>query len=321
VTDNLETRPILRLATRSSPLALWQAQHVQSLLAVTCPATTITLVQVSTVGDRDRQSTLSAFGGQGVFTKEIQAAVREGRADIAVHSLKDLPTVPVDKLVLAGTPERGPRVDVLVLPQGQCLAALAELPEGARLATGSLRRRAQLLHVRPDLQFVDVRGNVETRLRKLDEGEFDGLVLAEAGLERLGLAARITLRLGPPEMLPAVGQAALGLECRADHTDAIAAIASITVDRFWREVRAERSCLRTLKAGCHAPVGVSTTWDRATGQLHLEAVVLSANGQTRLHAEMSGPSAEPEALGIAVANELIARGAEPLLSAESHAWM
>ncbi|MEZ6067286.1 MAG: hydroxymethylbilane synthase [Planctomycetaceae bacterium] len=314
--ENEQTRPLLRIATRSSALAMWQANHVRNLMADACPSTTFTLVQVSTIGDRDRQSRLADFGGQGVFTKEVQAALLDGRADIAVHSLKDLPTVPVSGLMLAGTPSRASQLDVLVLPEGRQIQSLDELPEGASVATGSLRRQAQLLHVRPDLRFVPVRGNVETRLQKLDDGEFDALVLAAAGLDRLEHSQRISLALQPPNMLPAVGQGALGLECRADHTEAEAVVTAITDFINWSEVRAERSCLRKLQAGCHAPVGVYSSWGESLAKLTLDAVVLSSDGRQRLHVAVHGPADDPETLGSTAAEQLLALGAGPLLEAQ-----
>ncbi|MFG0333880.1 MAG: hydroxymethylbilane synthase, partial [Maioricimonas sp. JB049] len=199
----------VRIATRASSLAMWQAKHVAGLLAAQHPDVTVEIVQISTRGDRDLQEPLHAMGGQGVFTREVQHAVLDGRTDLAVHSLKDLPTQSVEGLCLAGVPERGPRFDALVLAAGSQLTSFNELPEGARIGTGSLRRRAQLLHLRSDLEMLEIRGNVETRLRKLDEGESDALIMAVAGLERLGLGERISQVLEPPMMLPAVGQAAL----------------------------------------------------------------------------------------------------------------
>lgn len=308
------TSRTVRIATRGSRLALWQAEHVAELIRGAVPNTTVELVLVSTAGDRDRLSPLTQFGGEGAFTREVQAAVLDGRADLAVHSLKDLPTEPVAGLVLAGTPERGPTNDVLLLPNGRTAALLDEVPDGARIGTGSLRRQAQLLHVRPGLLMRDVRGNVETRLRKLDDGgEYDALILAEAGLSRLGLAERISLRLGPPVMYPAVGQAALGLECRSDDDFVRTVLAAISDPHALSAVLAERSCLRTLRAGCHAPVGVLTELDAAAAQLKLEGVVLSADGRERVTAVSQAPMSQAEELGRAVARELIVTGAETLL--------
>lgn len=303
----------IRLATRASRLALWQAYHVRDLIGQARPDVEVVLVEVSTVGDRDRQSRLAEMGGQGVFTREVQQAVLDGRADVAVHSLKDLPTQPVDGLTLAGVPLRGPRGDVFVLPAASPAASLDDLPPGMRIATGSLRRQSQLLHRRPDLVLTEVRGNVETRVRKLDAGEFDALVLAEAGLERLGLADRIRFRCDPVWMLPAVGQAALGLECRTSD-EAVAAVLQVISDpRTAAEVHAERSCLATLRAGCHAPVGVLSSWNRQGDRLHLAGVVLSADGRRRINAEITADPADPIPAGQMLAAALLEAGAAELL--------
>lgn len=303
----------IRLATRASRLALWQARHVEELIVRARPDARVEVVEVSTSGDRDRESRLVEMGGVGVFTREVQQAVLDGRADVAVHSLKDLPTEPVPGLELAGVPARGPRGDVVVLPRDSGGSSLEALPAGARVATGSLRRRAQLLHRRPDLVPCDVRGNVETRLRKLDAGEFDALVLAEAGLLRLGLAERIAFRCDPAWMLPAVGQAALGLECRADDDAVAALLHDLTDPPTATEVCAERSCLATLRAGCHAPVGVLVAWPEPSGLLQMEGVVLSPDGRRRVSASMEGNPHSPAEAGRRLAQQLLAHGAAELL--------
>jgi hydroxymethylbilane synthase len=301
----------LRLATRASRLALWQAHHVRDLLARAAPERKVEIVEVSTVGDRDRDSRLAEMGGQGVFTREVQAAVLDGRADIAVHSLKDLPTETAAGLALAGIPSRAPRWDVLIAPQGA--PGNDVIPDGARVATGSLRRRAQLLYARPDLVMCEIRGNVETRIRKLDAGEYDMLILAEAGLERLGLADRITSRFQPPVMYPAVGQAALGLECRSGDPDTIELLGRISDPATRAEVLAERACLRALRAGCHAPVG-TLALHQPCGGVSLEAVVLSTDGTERLHVRLDASVGDPEATGRQAAEQLFALGAERLLT-------
>ncbi len=301
---------ILRIASRASQLALWQARHVSDLIRSAEPGLTVEIVEISTTGDRDRFSALSQMGGQGVFTREVQAAVLDGRADLAVHSLKDLPTVPTEGLHLAGVPERAARFDALVLPHSR-VGSLDDLPLGAKVGTGSLRRRAQLLHHRPDLRFEEVRGNVETRLRKVDEGEYDAIVLAEAGLRRLGLAGRISAVLAPPLVYPAVGQAALGLECRVDDEFTSVILSRLTDLAALTEVLAERACLRELKAGCHAPVGVLT---RCEGdRLTLEGVVLSRDGQERITAQATSTADTAEAIGRAVAQLLMSQGAHRLM--------
>ena len=262
--------------------------------------------------------TLLGGSGTGVFTREVQDAVLEGRADIAVHSLKDLPTETVEGLTLAAVPSRGAMFDVLVLPANVASEVsrtpLDMLSTNAHIGTGSPRRKAQLLHARRDLQFLDVRGNVETRLRKLDEGQVDALVLAEAGLTRLELAGRISDLLRPPTFLPAVGQGALGIECRADDADVLSVLARITDRATLYAVLAERAVLATLQAGCHAPLGV---WTRPDGDmLCLTAVVLSLDGIQRIEAERcSAVVTDDDAvtLGRSVADDLLQQGAAILM--------
>jgi hydroxymethylbilane synthase len=310
VSDPTESLTV-HIATRASRLAKWQANHVAGLLRALPERPTVELVTVTTSGDQDRSQPLSEMGGVGVFTREVQRAVLDGRADIAVHSLKDLPTDTLPELVLAGFPARGPRHDVLVVRKGAPIDGLASLPEGARIGTGSLRRRAQLLHLRGDLEMREIRGNVETRIEKLDAGEFDAIVLAEAGLVRLGLAERIGFVLSPPAMYPAVGQAAIGIECRADDASTIALLAAISDARTRAQVTAERGLLSELRAGCHAPVGA---WAELDGDmLRLEGVVLSADGQTRLHGEHVGPVEAAEAVGRELAAMLLEQGARSLI--------
>ena len=313
------SRSVLRIATRGSNLALWQANFIAGLLRSLDPDREVELIHVTTTGDRLGDASLSGLGGVGVFTREIQHALLDRRADVAVHSLKDLPTEPVDGICLAAVPKRASPWDALVLPRGSSFpaAGIRDLPPRARIGTGSLRRRAQLLFLRPDLQFLDLRGNIETRLRKLDEGASHALILAEAGLERLGLSARISARLVPPEFFPAVGQGALGLECRSDDATARPIVERLSHPATWSAVAAERRILGRLGAGCHAPVGVSTTIEG--DELALEAVVLSRDGQRRLHSKTIGPAADPLAIGDQVAEDLLRQGAGPLIEAAATA--
>lgn len=307
-----QQRP-LRIATRASALALWQARHVAALIGATSPETTVEIVHVTTSGDSNQADSLRSFGGLGVFTREVQRAVLDGRADVAVHSLKDLPTEPAAGLVLAAVPEREETADALILTashQGE--ASLTGLPSAARIGTGSLRRRAQLLNVRPDLEFAEARGNVETRLRKLDEGQFAGLILALAGLKRLGLESRISCRLEPPVVFAAVGQGALGIECRADDAQTRALLSGVDHPSSRARVTAERTLLAQLRAGCHAPVGADTRF--TGGGMTLEAVVLSPDGRQRLIAEKNAPIADARQLGIDVADILLRQGAEALMT-------
>ncbi len=298
----------LRLGTRASALARWQADWVGASLEEL--GVEVLLVPVTTSGDRQQRESVAAIGGQGVFTKEIQQALLDDRIDLAVHSLKDLPTEPVDGLSLAAVPERAPPGDVLV---GREHATLDELPEDAVVGTGSLRRRAQILHVRPDLRIRDVRGNVDTRLRKLDAGDYDAVVLAEAGLRRLGLAERITQVLFPAILLPAVGQGALGLETRTDDEATRSVVGQLDHGPTHAAVLAERAMLAALEGGCLAPIAA---WGRVDGDsLELTGRVLHPNGTRKIEATLAGRLDDPSELGDRVARELADRGATELIRA------
>src|SRR6185436_6147539 len=252
---------------------------------------------------------LTSFGGEGVFTKAIQDALLEGRVDIAVHSLKDLPTVLVDGLTLAAVPARGPTGDAFVSKKYK---AFAELPVGATVATSSLRRRAQLLHRRPDLKLIEIRGNVDTRLRKLVEQNLDATILAEAGLKRLGMAAHITEILDEGWMMPAVGQGALGIECRSDDSAALASLQPLNDAGTRAAVLGERAMLRKLGGGCHVPIGACGAV--YNGQLTLRGVVLSPDGKRRTAGERQVPMDMCESAGIELALELIMHGAHEMLN-------
>jgi hydroxymethylbilane synthase len=305
-------------------LARWQAEWVAAELRQR--GHTVELVEIATRGDVERAAAIEEIGTRGVFTKEIQRAILAGDVDLGVHSLKDLPTEPVDGLVLAAVPPRENPADVLVAGSRErgagspssgssystLLAPCSVLFHGARVGTGSLRRQAQLRHVRPDLQVADVRGNVDTRLRKLDEGQFDAIVLAEAGLRRLGLGQRITQVLPFDLMLPAVGQGALGIECRADDSATRAILASLDDAATRAAVTAERALLEHLRGGCMAPVGALGRMD--AGQLHLSAIVLSADGKRRVAAEDGGSANDAEAIGRRVAVALLKQGAGELIA-------
>jgi hydroxymethylbilane synthase len=303
----------LRIATRTSALALWQAHYMADRLRSLPEAPTVELVPIVTSGDTNQTDALRQFGGTGVFTREVQRAVLDQRADLAVHSLKDLPTESAAGLMLACVPVRAPRCDALLLPaNANTIPSVQELPEKARIGTGSPRRQAQLLHLRPDLQLLEIRGNVDTRLRKLDEGQYDAIILAEAGLRRLGLEARISLLLEPPTFFPAVSQGALGIECRDDDSETRDLLKALTCATTHAEALAERSLLRTLRAGCHAPLGV---WcEVKDSKLTLTGVLLSLDGTTRLEQSAEGTVDSPEAVGVAVADHLLAAGAESLLA-------
>jgi len=289
-------------------LARWQADWVAGRLAESGVA--VELVPITTRGDV-HSGPIESIGGRGLFTKQIQQALLDGRVDLAVHSLKDLPTEPVPGLTLAAVPPRAAPGDALV---ARAADSLEQLPEGASVGTGSARRRAQLLSRRPDLVVKEIRGNVDTRLRKLDEGQYDAIVLAEAGLSRLGLADRITEVLPKSVMLPAVGQGALGLEIRVDDAATCQALAPLDHLPTHAAVTAERAMLAALRGGCLAPVGA---WGRVGdgNSLQLDGVVLSNDGRTRLAASAVGPPEQAGEVGVEVAEKLIAKGARDLIAA------
>jgi hydroxymethylbilane synthase len=306
IASNRPTDTTIRLGTRASALARWQAEWVAARLTELGAA--VELVFIKTGGD-GTTTPITQSTSQGLFTKEIQRALLDGRVDLAVHSLKDLPTERIDGLGLAAVPRRESACDAFLSNQ---FTAVDQLPHGARVGTGSRRRQSQLLHARPDLTVLDIRGNVETRLQKLDDGEYDAIILAEAGLKRLGLADRITQILSPTTMLPAVGQGALGLETRQDDLATIATVNQLDDQDTHACVLAERALLAALRGGCLAPVGA---WGRIVdGKLHLDAVVLSADGRTRLEASVSGDLRSAAALGEDTARHLIEQGATELIA-------
>jgi hydroxymethylbilane synthase len=298
----------LRIGTRGSPLARWQAEWVADQLRAHHPGLMVELVEIKTQGDRDHNTPLAAIGGTGVFTKEIQRALIKQTVDLAVHSLKDLPTTSPPDLTLAAIPPRGETADALIAPRYKTLDAL---PRGARVGTGSLRRRAQLLYLRPDIEVVSIRGNVETRLNQALDGRLDAVVLAEAGLRRLGRDAHVTQKLGPPMFLPAVGQGALGLECRAEDRTTRACLLPLDDLATHCAVLAERRALAELEGGCMIPMGA---WGRAVGdELVLDVAVFEPEGRERLGATASGSLSDPDALGRKVAGTLRALGVDRLL--------
>lgn len=295
----------IRLGTRSSALARWQADWVATQLRAA--GHEVELVPIVTHGDR-QETPLESIGGQGLFTKEIQRALLEGLCDLAVHSLKDLPTDQVPGLRLAAVPERAPCGDALSSVK---YGSLDALPSGALVGTGSLRRGAQLLAARNDLRIHPIRGNVDTRLRKLDCGDFDAIVLAEAGLKRLGLEHRITQRLPLALVLPAVGQGALGLEIRDADAALGACLEPLDHAPTHCAVLAERAMLRALHGGCMAPIAA---WGRLEeGRLLLTGRVLAPQGHKMVEATLDASPTEAEALGLRVADALRAQGAAELI--------
>lgn len=301
------------LATRGSPLARWQAEAVQAALAHRAGAQA-SMLFVATTGDHVQDRPISAVGPIGVFTKEVNAAVLDGRADAAVHSLKDLATTLDAGLALAAVLPRGPAEDVLVAPRSGTIAALAA---GARVATGSVRRRAMLLRERRDLVCVDIRGNVGTRLEKLARGEADALLMARAGLERIGLAAHITEVLELTRFLPAGGQALVGITCREDDTATRAALARINDADGFACALAERAVLAGLRAGCHAPVGVHAVIEgtAAARMLRVSARVLAHDGTQEIGLALTDAPVNAVAAGHRLAAQLLALGAQTLLDA------
>jgi len=299
--------PRLRLGARASALARWQADHVTARLAER--GVFVELVPITTTGDVT-SGPIGQIGGEGLFTKEIQRALLDRRVDLAVHSLKDLPTEQVPGLALTAVPERGPAGDVLVSAVAD---SIDTLPAEARVGTGSMRRRAQLLHRRGDLVMLELRGNVDTRLRKLDEGQCEAIVLAEAGLTRLGLTDRIRCVIPQSVMLPAVGQGALGLETRAADQDTIEAVVQLDHRPTHAAVLAERALLAALRAGCLAPVGAFGSVDDQ-GTLQLTAAVLSADGSQRIESTAGGPLEDSVSIGQRVAEDLVGQGARNLIA-------
>jgi hydroxymethylbilane synthase len=303
----------IRIATRKSPLAKWQANHVADLLRALEPGLRVELHELMTRGDKILEVPLAQVGGKGLFVKEIEDALLNGDAQIAVHSMKDLPALVAPGLVVAAIPVREDPRDALCSPKWK---TLENLPRGARIGTSSLRRSAQLKAIRPDLQMEVVRGNVQTRLNKASEG-LDAVVLAYAGLRRLGLAEHATQVLSPEQMLPAVAQGALALEARADDAATLARLARLDDPETRIRVEAERGFLARIEGGCQVPIAGHATV--SGGEVHLRALVASLDGTRVIRGERRGPVAEARALGVALAEELIGRGADTILKeAEGH---
>lgn len=300
----------IRIATRKSRLALWQAGHVADLLGQKHPGLATRLLPLVTEGDRILDRALSDSGGKGLFIKELENALLANDADIAVHSMKDVPAALPAGLVIAAVLERADPRDAFVSVRH---ASLAALPLGASVGTSSLRRQSQLLAARPDLAAVLLRGNVETRVRKLDAGEFDAILLAIAGLERLGLGGRIRERLTPQQMLPAVGQGVIGIECRADDGRVRNFLAPLEHATTRTCLDAERAFAARLGGSCQSPIACHATLTGAT--ITVRGLVASPDGKELFPGEISGPAAEAGKLGLALAERVLASGAEPLLRA------
>ncbi|WP_060588188.1 hydroxymethylbilane synthase [Aeromonas schubertii] len=299
----------LRIATRKSPLALWQANFVKAQLEAIHPDLQVELVPMSTQGDKILDTPLAKVGGKGLFVKELETAMLEGRADIAVHSMKDVPVEFPEGLGLHTICEREDPRDAFV---SNHVATLDALPLGAVVGTSSLRRQCQLRASRPDLVIRDLRGNVNTRLAKLDAGEYDAIILAAAGLKRLEMAHRITAFIEPEQSLPANGQGAVGIECRLDDDAVKALLAPLEHTETRTRVLTERAMNRALQGGCQVPIGAYALVEG--DQIWLRGLVGSPDGSQMLHDEIRGPLADGESLGEALAERLLAAGADRILA-------
>lgn len=299
----------LRIATRKSALALWQANHVQALLREAHPGIEIELVKIVTEGDRILDRPLSQIGGKGLFLKELERSMLNGDSDLAVHSMKDVPANMADGLVLDAVLPRANPYDALVSRDNRLLA---NLPAGSNVGTSSLRRKSQLLALRPDLKVTDLRGNVDTRLRKLDEGQYDAIILACAGLQRLGLGDRISETLQLPDWLPASTQGIIGLQCRQDDEYTRSLIEPLADSDTMVVASAERAVARVLEATCQVPLAVHAvlTDDR----VKLKSMVSSTDGKQSVEAEGEAPAAEAVTLGKRVAADLLKNGAGKIIA-------
>jgi hydroxymethylbilane synthase len=301
----------LRIGTRGSALALWQARSIaRALLETTSVEPEIVIIKTS--GDKFQQTSFSQIGTKGIFIKELEDALLDGRIDLAVHSMKDVPTEMPEGLTIAAIGKREDVRDALLSSSG---ATLASLPQGARVGTSSLRRQSQLLYARRDLRVLELRGNVDTRVEKLKRGDYDAIVLAKAGLDRLGLSGNISQVLPHDVSLPAAGQGAIGIEARTGDAETFRVLATLEDAETRSAVTAERSALAGLGGGCQVPIGA---WGRVeNGKLALDVVVLSSDGTQRMWEKDSGSPEEAEAIGKRIAQKLRACGAAALLERES----
>jgi hydroxymethylbilane synthase len=301
-------KKILRIATRKSPLALWQAEHVKARLQQAHSGLEVELVTMSTQGDKILDTPLAKIGGKGLFVKELEQGMLEGLADIAAHSIKDVPMEFPEGLFLATILEREEPCDAFV---SNTYASLDELPQGAIVGTSSLRRRCQLLSKRPDLEIRDLRGNVNSRLGKLDNGDYDAIILACAGLVRLEMGDRIRQRLSAEQILPAVGQGSVGLEAR-EGDDEVLSLISVLDDAETRyRITAERAMNHQLQGGCQVPIAGHALLEG--DQLYLRGLVGEPDGSRIISGEIRGPKADAEKLGVQLADELLGRGARAIL--------
>jgi hydroxymethylbilane synthase len=298
----------LRIGTRKSPLALWQAEHIKDLLERRHPGLAVELVKIMTKGDKILDVSLSQVGGKGLFVKEIEEALLDGRIDLAVHSMKDVPTDLEQGLILAATTEREDPRDAVIARDA---VPFKEFPVGSRIGTASLRRQAQLLHLRPDFVMLPIRGNVGTRINKLVDDNLAAVILAYAGLKRLGLADRVTEILEPSVSLPAIGQGALGIETRDDDARVNDLIAFLDHPATAHAVAAERSFLRKLEGGCQVPIACFGTIQGS--DLTVEGRVVSLDGKVMIADRITGAPEDGVAMGLELAERLLAEGAGEIL--------
>ena len=297
---------MIRIATRKSALALWQAKHVADALRPLPQVTSVELVPLTTRGDEVLDRSLQKIGGKGLFIKELEAAMEAGDADIAVHSMKDVPADMPEGFCIAAVLERANPADALVGKN------LGELAQGARVGSSSLRRQAQLMALRPDIRVEPLRGNVNTRLQKLEDGQYDAIILACAGLERLGLEAHISEIFSPDQMLPAAAQGVIGIECLEDRTELLQLLKLLDHAATRTVITAERAVAKQLQADCQSPVATFGEIDGTT--LNLRAMVASPDGREIIREQVSGPADDPEALGISLSGKLLDMGAAALLA-------
>lgn len=303
-------RTLLRIGTRASLLAVTQSTSIKNQIETAHPQVRVELVKITTKGDRILDVPLAKVGGKGLFVKEIEDALLAGEVDLAVHSMKDVPTELPDGLHIGIIPVREIPQDAFVSVK---YGSLEALPPGATVGTSSLRRKSQLAALRPDLNITDLRGNIDTRLRKLDEGIFDAIILAGAGLNRLGLQQRITVLLDPTLMLPAISQGALGIELRRDDSELFAGLQFLHHPQTAIAVAAERAFLLRLEGGCQVPIGAYATLSGTT--VHLTGLIASVDGRQLIKDTITGPVAQADRLGTSLADTLLARGGKALLDA------
>ncbi|MBX2811264.1 MAG: hydroxymethylbilane synthase [Myxococcales bacterium] len=298
-----------RIATRKSPLALWQAEHVAERIKEVEPAADVSLLEMTTRGDKILDQALSKVGGKDLFVKEIEYALLDKRAEVAVHSLKDVPTLLPESLVITAYPPREDPRDALISPNGYTLKTL---PEGARVGTCSLRRAAQVLRLRPDIRIEEIRGNVQTRLQRMEERGMDATLLAYAGLTRLELTALASEVLSPEQCLPAIGQGILAVETRVDAVDVNAVISALDDPEARAAALAERSFLHRLEGGCQVPIAGHALLDG--DRLWLRGMVASLDGKTVIEGDLHGPSVNAVSIGTKLAEQLLERGAGKILA-------